>query len=332
MILRGKLILALLLTATCAAALGCTTTTRPTSDVTLTVGYIPNVQFAPLYVGMEKGFFQEQGIQLNLTHVFGPQLTLLGTSQMQFMWASGDEIVTAASQDVPVLAVAGIYAKYPVSIAYPSSSGITQPQDLRGKHVGVPTFGASTIGLTAILKASGMQDTDVVQEFIGYTQVSALQLGTVDAVVVYTNNEPQQLRLLGMNVSEFHVYDYADLMSNCLVTTPQLASSNPDLVQRMVAATVKSVQYVIDHPDESFEICKNYVEGLEANELVQRAVLNATIPLYQNAYTQSHGLGAMNPAQWNTTAGFLLQINIITSPVNATQLYTNQFVEQYHAT
>jgi len=330
-----KLIVPLALIFVAAFSLGCTTTPTQTNDVTLSVGYIPNVQFAPLYVGIENGYFEEEGINLTLNHAFGLDLTVLGTSQMQFAWSSGDEIITAAAQEIPVVAVSCIYAKYPVSIAFPTSSGITTPQDLMGKEIGLPgPYGASYFGLIAILRENGMQPTDVIQESIGYTQVEALQQGLVDAVVVYTNNEPQQLRYLGMDVSEFNVYDYADLMSNCMITTPDMVSSDPELVQGVVNAVQKSMQYVIDNPDETFEICKKYVEGLNASEdveQVQRDVLNATIQLYNNAYTQANGLGMMNPVQWNTTASFLLDIGIILTEMDATELYTNQFVQQYHS-
>jgi len=335
MLRHYKLVFILVILLFSTATTGCTTTPVQTNEVTLSVGYIPNVQFSPLYVGMENGYFAEEGINLTLSHAFGLDLTVLGTPQMQFAWSSGDEIVVAAAQEIPVVAITDIYAKYPVSIAFPSSSTITEPLDLTGKKIGLPgPYGSSYFGLIAILRENGMQPTDVVQESIGYTQVEALQLGIVDAVVVYTNNEPQQLRHLGMDVSEFYVYDYMDLMSNCMITTPDMVSSDPELVQGMVNATLKSLQYVIDNTDETFEICKKYVEGLDASpdiEQVQRAVLDATIPLLENSYTELNGLGMMNPEQWDITASFLLDIEIISSEIEASELYTNQFVQDYHS-
>ena len=76
---------------------------------------------------------------------------------------------------------------------------LASPEDLRGLRIGIPeTFGASYIGLRALLKAGGLTEADIDLQTIGYTQLAALTAGTVDAVVVYANNEPVVLAQEGI--------------------------------------------------------------------------------------------------------------------------------------
>ena len=82
--------------------------------VALGVGFVPNVQFAPLYVGIEKGYFAANGIDLSLQHGFeNDYLTLVGTNEMPFMIGSGDQVILGRSQGLPVRYVANWYARCP---------------------------------------------------------------------------------------------------------------------------------------------------------------------------------------------------------------------------
>ena len=66
--------------------------------VTLGVGFIPNVQFAPFYVGIEKGFFAERGVELSMDYGFeNDYLKLVATDERQFMIASGDQLCRPSS-------------------------------------------------------------------------------------------------------------------------------------------------------------------------------------------------------------------------------------------
>ena len=86
-------------------------------QVQLGVGYIPSVQFAPFYVGMAKGFFAAEGIDLKLAHGFeNDYLKLVGVNQLPFMIGSGDQVILGRAQGLPVRYVMNWYTKYPVSI------------------------------------------------------------------------------------------------------------------------------------------------------------------------------------------------------------------------
>src|SRR3954469_16378222 len=85
-------------TATTAAAITAATTTESTAEnaavnttVKLGVGFVPNVQFAPFYVGMDKGFFAEEGINLELAYGYeNDYIKLVGVGELPFMIGSGD--------------------------------------------------------------------------------------------------------------------------------------------------------------------------------------------------------------------------------------------------
>ncbi len=309
-------------------ACGTVQTSDPTpvlEKVSVPVGYIPNIQFAPLYVAMEKGYYRDAGLDVSLDYSFETDaLALVGADKLKFAFVSGEQVLLARAQQLPVVYTMAWYQQYPVGIAAMKSSGISKPADLKGKRIGVPVLsGASYIGLRALLEAGGLTEQDVTIEVIGFNQVEALAAGQDDAVVIYVANEPVQLRAKGYEINVLKVADHLQLVSNGLITNEVTIKNNPGLVRQMSTATEKGIQYAAAHPDEAYEISKKYVENLsQADPVVQKSVLAESIALWQIArpgYSETSG--------WENMQQVLLGMGLISTPLDLQSAYTNEFIK-----
>jgi NitT/TauT family transport system substrate-binding protein len=237
--------------------------------------------------------------------------------------ASGEQVLLARAQGLPVVYAFAWYQQFPISIISAPELNITKPADLRGKTIGLPgLYGASYIGLEALLFSAGLKPTDVTMDSIGYTQVEAVATGKEKIVVGYSSNEPIILNSQAHPVNELRVADYVQLAANGIITNEKTIKENPNLISGMARALAHGITDTIANPDEAYTISEKYVDGLAAmDRKVQMQVLTTSIEFWK-----AKQIGYSDPQAWQNMNDLLVKMGQIKSPLDVSQAFTNAFV------
>lgn len=301
-----------------------------TTPVTLFLSFVPSVQFAPAYVAAERGYFADEGIDITFEQSLNEAdgVERIANNDLQFGIISGEQVLLARARQRPIVYVYEWYHNFPVGIVSPADLDITKPEDLTGRVVGVPgTYGASYIGLRALLAAADLRESDLGElRSIGFAAAENICEEQVEAAVVYIANEPLTIERQCTPVNLIRVSDYATLVSNGLVTNEQTIRDNPDLVRGMVRALQRGVEDVLADPDAAFDISvQNYVTDLpEAQYDTQRQVLSNSIELWR-----SDDLGRTTPSAWEDTQDILIAAGLMNEPLDdLAACYTMDFLPE----
>lgn len=295
------------------------------TSINIAMGYIPDVQFAPFYVAQAKGYYAEEGLAVTINqNDIRDALVQVGQGQLQFANASGDEILLARAQSIPIKMVFQTFQQFPIAIFSKQSAGIATPADLRGKTIGVPgQFGATFIGLKGVLYAEKIPEQEVRISEIGFTQAAAVREDKVEAAVGYFNNEPLLLQNEGTPVNVIRVSEYISLVSNGIVTSEKMIAEQPETVRKFVRATGRGLQDTLDNPDEAFKLSLQFIPELAAERQPQELnKLKETLSLWR-APNEANGLGYSDPQAWETTYRFLRDSELLRRDVNVEEAFTN---------
>jgi len=296
------------------------------TSLTLFLGYIPNVQFAPVYVALDRGYFADMGLNVTLEHSYNETdgLTRIGVNQLQFGVISGEQIILARAKSAPVVYFFRWYQKFPVGIASPVDANITDPKQLVGHIISVPAkYGASYIGFRALLNAVGLKESDLkdVKE-IGFNTAPLLCARQIDASVVYVANEPLLVEKQCFKTNVIAISDYANLVANGFVTNETTIQNHSDWVHGIANAFAKGLADTIADPDAAYTISKKYIPDL-GDDPVQKQVLINSLLLWKSA---TNTPGYSDSATWKLTQDTLLAMKLIDQPLDLSKAFTNDYV------
>ncbi len=276
--------------------------------VRLAIGYIPHVQFTPLYVGIDKGFYRDEGIDLELSFGFQYDVfSLLAAGKIDIGLSDSDQLILSGAKNMGLSAIFQYYQKYPVAIVA-KADAVKVPGDLKGKIIGTPEMsGSSYIGLELFLRKYGLTDSVQVEK-IGYTQEATLLSGKADAVVCFSNNEPVVFRSEGVAIRQWNVNDFSDMVGASFISSKAIVAARGDVIARFVRATQKAMAYTMDHRDEAAQIALRNVGNVKKeDEPLFRQRLDATCELFPSA----HGYGYLDQERYARSIAELASLGLI---------------------
>ena len=300
------------------------------ADVTIGLTYIPNVQFAPVYVADAQGLYNDAGVTATVRHHGSDEglFTALLAGQEDVVIASGDEAVVAASQGLDLVSIGQYYASYPGAVIVPADSPIATLADLKGKTIGIPgEYGSSYYATLAAIKAGGLQTSDVTISSIGYTQQAALAAGQVDAVVGFTNNDAVQMKLAGIDIREIPLDGASTpLVAASIITTREWVQAHPDAARAVVSATTGAMNAIAADPQIAIDATAKWDTTLsdETSLAAANAVLAATVPLWLG--DDAHADGVQDLATWSSMVSFLNSIGVLEGEVDPNAIMSNDYV------
>jgi NitT/TauT family transport system substrate-binding protein len=297
------------------------------------LGYIPSVQFAPFYLAQTSGMYADAGLDVTLQNQIDPDLiTLIAQGAVDIGLGDGTSVITARSQGIPIRYVASIYADFPSVVVADAATGIATPADLAGKRLGTPgRYGSGWIMLQAMLSSAGLAPEDLdITLYPDFGQSAGLVQGQVDAITGFVNNEPIAVARQGITPTVLHVDDIVPLPGNGLVTGDATLASRPDDLAAFIAVTLAAMDAISADPQLGLDATFEVVPDLAADPELQQAILEATIDAWHNDLTDARGLGAIDPADWTASIEFMRGMPESpiagTQPVTAEQIVTTELL------
>lgn len=312
---------ALLGVSACASA----TPTRALTPVTVQLKYLHQAQFAGFYAADQNGYYAAEGSKVNFIEG-GPTVDLKkavldGTAQ--FGLTAPEVMIAARAQGESLRAIAVIFRRNPAVFMTLANSGITRPQDFVGKTI---QYNA-TMGLilNAILARAGISSSVYTEVNVG-SDLGPFYSGQVQVWNAFLTNEVLTAQSAGYKVNIIYPDDYGiHFYSDTLYAKDDYIAANPDLVLRFLRATLKGWTYAVENPVQIAPMVAKY--NPNANLAHETAQMTAGLPLIN---TGEDHIGWMKPEIWSGMEKTLREQKVLTKPVDVTQVYTLQFLQEIY--
>lgn len=302
------------------AACGAPASSTPASDgelrqVTLALGYRPDVQFAPFYVAQREGYYADAGLEVTIEHHQAPDVQrLVADGQAEFGVADATDVMIARTAGIPIKYVSTLYQGFPVALIGDAADVPADAAGLAGMTIGTPgRFGSSWHALLALLDAGGLTEEDVtIREYPQFNQVDGLSNGDVQLITGFRNNEPLRLAARDVDVEMLTVDEIAPLPGPGMIVGDELLEADPALVTAFVEATAAAQAASIANPDAAFAAAEAEVSTIAEDPEVARAVLDATVELWDAG---GFADGAIDQATWSAGYDTMVRLGFIDGTV-----------------
>lgn len=249
--------------------------------LTVLLDWFVNPDHGPLIVAQQKGFFTEAGLEVELIEPADPNdpPKLVAAGQAPLAITYQPQLHMQAAAGLPLTRIATLVATPLTTLLALDDGPVKTIADLKGRKVGYSVGGFEEALLTTMLGTAGLTLADVELVNVNFSLSPSLLSGQVSAVIgAYRNFELNQLAIEGHKGRPFYVEEYGVPPYDELIVVANTGKLDDPRLPAFVQAMERGVQYLINHPEESWKLFAGYKPGLD-DELNRRAWRD-TIPRF----------------------------------------------------
>lgn len=298
-------------------------------QVDIALDWFPWAQHSALYLAEERGYFEDEGLEVDLHVPANPEdgLRLVASGEEDFAISYQADVLLARSEDLPVVSVAALVQHPLNSVMSLEESGIERPADLEGKQIGYAGLPSDEALIQSVLAADGLTLDDVELVNVGFELARSLVSGQVDAVIgaywVYETFQIEQEsgdEVSVMPLTDWGVPDYYELV---LVASEETVEERGDMIEDLLRAIIRGYNEAADDHDAAIEAL------LAANDDAVREVEEASIELLTPFWIdEGEPFGHQDLDNWRDYADWMKESGLLAEDVDPDEAFTNEFVEE----
>lgn len=302
-------------------------TDKPLEKVTVTLDWFPNTNHSGLYTAKEKGFYKEEGLDVEIIQP-GENTAeqLVATGKADFGVSAAEGITQARATDLPVVSIAAIIQHNTSAFASLPEAGIERPKDFEGKKYGGWGSPTEEATIKALMEKDGADSSKWTNITLGQTDFFSSIGKQADFEWIYYGWDGVEAERRGMKLSTLFLRDLDPNLDNytpILVTNEDHVKNKADLVKRFMAATAKGYELAIAKPDEAAGyLIKN------APELNQELVKRSQAYLAKEYQSDAPQWGWQKKEVWDRYVTWMTDHKLLPKAIDVDQMFTNDFLPQ----
>ncbi len=302
--------------------------TAPVKKVTVMLDWFPNTNHTGLYVAKDKGFFKEQGLEVEIVQPGegGTADQLVAAGKADFGISYQENVTQARAADIPLVSVAAVIQHNTSAFASLKEAGITSPRDFAGKRYGGWGAPVEEAVIKAVMEKGGADPATVQNITLGATDFFTSIGRDADFEWIYYGWDGVEAKRRGMELNMIMLKDLdpaLDYYTPVVVTNEQHVQEQPELVKKFLAAVSKGYQFSIGNPTEAAAILSKNAPEVNA-ELVQ-ASQTWISQKYQDDATR---WGEQKEEVWSRYANWMFERQLIPKNIDTKKAFTNEFLPQ----
>lgn len=287
-----------------------------------------NAGFAAAVV---EGFYKEVGLDVKLVEGNGSGNTaqLAANGRADLAYADAVAVSQLIAKGAPLKVISTVYQSNPNAVLALKKANIKSPKDLIGKKVGVPAGSSQVTMLPLFLKANGLKESDIsLINMPPTSMVPSLLQGQVDAILGSIDSYQIQIEAQGATVDVYRFADYGvPTVSTSIFATNSYLASNPDIVKRFVAASLKGWTFAIEKPERAVRAVKTVFPSV--NDKLAAQELAAIGPLFCSGGARY--VGKAEDSLWAKSQELLSEVKLLPAGQDPKSYYTHDFLPPVQA-
>ncbi|MBO8177711.1 MAG: ABC transporter substrate-binding protein [Bacillus sp. (in: Bacteria)] len=296
-------------------------------EVSVVLDWTPNTNHTGLYVAKEKGYFEEEGldVEILLPGEAGAD-QLVASGQAEFGISYQESITQARIQDVPLVSIAAIIQHNTSGFASPVEKNITSPKDFEGKTYGGWGSPIEEAVITSLMEEENADVSKVNFVNIGDSDFFTAVKRDIDFAWIYYGWTGIEAELRNEPINMVYLTDYSeklDYYTPVLATSEQMIKEQPDVVKAFVKAVSKGYQFAIEHPEEAADILLAEVPDLD-EQLVKKSQ-QWLADKYQD---DAPRWGEQKAEVWKNYSDWMYEHGLLEKELDVDKAFTNEFLPE----